>query len=200
MPKAFSEKEREVIYSRLKTEAKHCLSVFGVRKTTVDEIVKRVNIPKGTFYLFYDSKELLLFDVLLEFHEQVNALVQSRLEQLGAQPDVQAVTGLLFDVYQLVQPSFLYSLMTSGELEYLMRRLPPEAAQKHSHTDDLNLEQLLAFFPHKSSIDTKVFSAALRAVFMTAMFKHEIGHDQFDGALWLMLRGVVMQMMGEQET
>ncbi|WP_286081321.1 TetR/AcrR family transcriptional regulator [Parablautia intestinalis] len=32
--------------------------------TTVDEIVKRVNIPKGTFYLFYKSKELLLFEVI----------------------------------------------------------------------------------------------------------------------------------------
>nr|WP_277934491.1 TetR family transcriptional regulator [Parablautia intestinalis] len=26
--------------------------------TTVDEVVKRVNIPKGIFYLFYKSKEL----------------------------------------------------------------------------------------------------------------------------------------------
>ena len=27
----------------------------GVKKTTVDELVKRVGIPKGTFYLFYPS-------------------------------------------------------------------------------------------------------------------------------------------------
>ncbi len=31
----------------------------GVKKTTVDELVKRVGIPKGTFYLFYPSKDCL---------------------------------------------------------------------------------------------------------------------------------------------
>lgn len=35
----------------------------GVKKTTVDELVKREGIPKGTFYLFYPSKEMLLYDV-----------------------------------------------------------------------------------------------------------------------------------------
>lgn len=45
---------------------------IGVRRTTVDEIVKRVNIPKGTFYLFYKSKELLLFEVIQEQQENVN--------------------------------------------------------------------------------------------------------------------------------
>lgn len=63
MPKSYSEQEREYIKTRLKEEAAKCLAQYGVRRTTVDEIVKRVNIPKGTFYLFYKSKELLLFDV-----------------------------------------------------------------------------------------------------------------------------------------
>ena len=53
MPKSYSEQEREYIRKRLKEEAAKCLARYGVRRTTVDEIVKRVNIPKGTFYLFY---------------------------------------------------------------------------------------------------------------------------------------------------
>ena len=62
MPKSYSEQEREYIRKRLKEEAADCLARYGVRRTTVDELVKRVNIPKGTFYLFYKSKELLLFE------------------------------------------------------------------------------------------------------------------------------------------
>ena len=52
MPKSYSDQEREYIKKRLKDEATKCLIQYGVRRTTVDEIVKRVNIPKGTFYLF----------------------------------------------------------------------------------------------------------------------------------------------------
>lgn len=68
MPKALSVQERETIQNLLKNEARQCLHTLGIKKTTVDELVRRVRIPKGTFYLFYPSKELLFFDVLLDFH------------------------------------------------------------------------------------------------------------------------------------
>ena len=71
MPKCYSEQEREYIKKRLKEEAADCMARYGIRRTTVDEIVRRVKIPKGTFYLFYQSKELLLFDVILEQHDLI---------------------------------------------------------------------------------------------------------------------------------
>ena len=60
MPKLYSEEEKKQIIQRLKEEANILMQEKGVKKTTVDELVKRVGIPKGTFYLFYPSKEMLL--------------------------------------------------------------------------------------------------------------------------------------------
>ena len=60
MPKIYSEEEKKQIIQRLKEEANILMQEKGVKKTTVDELVKRVGIPKGTFYLFYPSKEMLL--------------------------------------------------------------------------------------------------------------------------------------------
>ena len=71
MPKSYSNSEREYIIKKLKQEAEYCLTQYGVKKTSVDELVKRVSIPKGTFYLFYRSKELLFFDVFLEKHNEI---------------------------------------------------------------------------------------------------------------------------------
>ena len=65
MPKCYSEKEKEYIKKRLKEEAAALIGQYGIRHTTVDEIVRRACVPKGTFYLFYESKELLIFEVLL---------------------------------------------------------------------------------------------------------------------------------------
>ena len=59
MPRAFSEAEKSFIKERLLQEAEACLSLYGVRKTTVDELVQRVKIPKGTFYLFYTNPRKL---------------------------------------------------------------------------------------------------------------------------------------------
>ena len=79
MPKPFSENERAIIKQRLQEEASTCLKLYGMRKMTVDELVKRVNIPKGTFYLFYPSKELLVYDVLNKFHDEIHAELQRQV-------------------------------------------------------------------------------------------------------------------------
>ena len=64
MPRAFSDREREVIKERQQKAAVESLIKYGVRRTTVDCLAKGANIPKGIFYLFNDSKEELLFEVL----------------------------------------------------------------------------------------------------------------------------------------
>ena len=82
MPKSYSEQEREYIRERLKEEAAQCLAKYGVRRTTVDEIVRRVKIPKGTFYLFYKSKELLLFEVIQEQQENINRQLYQAVSEM----------------------------------------------------------------------------------------------------------------------
>ena len=71
LPKAYSDQEKEYIRKRLKEEAAKCLAQYGIKRTTVDEIVQGVKIPKATFYLFYQSKEMLLFEVILEQHDLI---------------------------------------------------------------------------------------------------------------------------------
>ena len=60
MPKQYSEKEKEIIKAELLHYAAECMGTYGIKKTTVDELVRLAKIPKGTFYLFYESKEMLL--------------------------------------------------------------------------------------------------------------------------------------------
>ena len=76
MPKIYSEEEKKLLIEKLKHEANILMQEKGVKKTTVDELVKRAGIPKGTFYLFYPSKEMLLFDVSQDFHEQVDKYIE----------------------------------------------------------------------------------------------------------------------------
>ena len=75
MPKIYSDEEKKKIVEKLKKEANILMQERGVKKTTVDELVKRAGIPKGTFYLFYPSNEMLLFDVAQDFHAQVDRYI-----------------------------------------------------------------------------------------------------------------------------
>ena len=64
MPKKYSQSERENIRKDLIRQAERCLYYKGIGGTSVDELVRAVRIPKGTFYLFYPSKEDLFLQVL----------------------------------------------------------------------------------------------------------------------------------------
>ncbi len=200
MPKSYSQNERDFIRQRLMEEAAQFLVQYGARKTTVDELVKRVGIPKGTFYLFYDSKELLFYDVFNTYHDELHDKILSEIACLGQEIDPQKLTELIFSLYKLVADSFLLKFMTEGELEMVLRKLPPEIASKHAEKDDLSIEQLLSLLPDLKTEQSRIFSAALRAIFLSMLHKHEIGETVFDDALKTMIHGVVIQMFGGDNT
>lgn len=194
MPKTFTDSERAYIKHRLMDEAKVCLSKFGVRKTTVDELVKRVNIPKGTFYLFYKSKELLFFDVFCVFHDEIQSELINQIDAMNKEVTTDKVTELIFELYKKVEASFLFPFMTNGDMELLMRKLPPEIVKDHVQKDDLSIEQFRTMLPSMKTEDIKIFSAVFRAIFLSMLHKHEIGEDTFDDALKIMIHGIVIQM------
>lgn len=194
MPKSFSDSERTYIKQRLMQEAKQSLIQYGVRKTTVDELVRRVNIPKGTFYLFYKSKELLFFDVLQAFHDEMQQKLISEIKGLNAKINAQKLSELIFKLYKTVEESFILKFITGGEMELILRKLPPEIAEKHAAEDDFNLEQLVHLVPDMRADQVPSFSAALRSIFLSMLHKHEIGEEVFDDALKIMINGVVIQM------
>lgn len=194
MPKIYSESERAYIRQRLMEEAKVCLSRFGMKKTTVDELVKRVNIPKGTFYLFYESKELLFFDVLCVFHDEIQSDLMKQIAAMNKELTIDKVTSMIFGLYKKVEESFLFPFMTNGDMELLMRKLPTEVVKNHAEKDDLSIERLLTVLPRVKKENIKTFSAALRAIFLSMLHKREIGDDVFDDALKIMIHGIIIQM------
>jgi AcrR family transcriptional regulator len=200
MPKTFSEGERAYIKKRLIEEAKTCLSQYGIRKTTVDELVKRVNISKGTFYLFYDSKELLFYDVLCEFHDGMHEKLLHEAEAIQDDITPEKLTDLIMGLYKAVEESFMLRFLSENEMELLLRKLPPETAKNHAMEDNFSVEQLFIAAPQLKAKNIKALSGALRGVFMTMLYKHEIGEDIFDDAMRILIYGVVLQMFeGEDQ-
>ncbi|MCE5189166.1 MAG: TetR/AcrR family transcriptional regulator [Eubacteriales bacterium] len=197
MPKTFSEQEKVYIRERLLEEAKKSLAQYGIRKTTVDELVRRVGIPKGTFYLFYESKERLLFDVILQFNDEIQTELLAEISALASVPDAELLTDIIFRLYCRLDDSFLPRVLQDGEMEFFMRTLPPELAKLHAEHDDNRVRDLLKLLPGMHEDRAEVFSAALRCVFLTLMHKSEIGEAIFDETLRILIRGIVIQLLEE---
>jgi AcrR family transcriptional regulator len=199
MPKSFSESERAWLKERLIDEAQACLALFGIRRTTVDELCRRVNIPKGTFYLFYASKELLFFDVFCALHDAFQHKLLADIAVLDQGVDADTLTDIIYSLYQSLDGSYLLTLATSGELELLFRKLPPALSKQHAEQDDFRVDELVSRVPGMKKENVRIYSAALRGIFITLLHKKEVGEDVFDEALRIMIRGVVSQMFAGQK-
>jgi len=195
VPKSYSEQERAYIRERLKEEAADCLATYGVRRTTVDEIVRRVNIPKGTFYLFYQSKELLLFEVIQEQQQSINRRLFQVISGLsGTKVSAEELTDAIYAFYKMAEEMPILKLIGTGEVELLARRLPREVVQAHLQDDTDTIGEMLAMLPVKKDVDINVVSAAFHAVYYATLHKAEIG-EAYDQALRTLIYGIVAQLI-----
>ncbi|MFZ4101869.1 MAG: TetR/AcrR family transcriptional regulator [Sphingobacterium thalpophilum] len=75
--------EVDKIKESIKKAAQDLFRKYGYHKTSVNEIAKRAKIAKATIYKYFDSKELLLQAILMEYIQQsVHEIINKSSEEL----------------------------------------------------------------------------------------------------------------------
>ena len=70
---------------RILSNASGLFAAKGYHGTTIDEIVQATGIAKGTFYIYFDSKEELLVEVIKQLIESTLEKIDSELESEARQ-------------------------------------------------------------------------------------------------------------------
>lgn len=196
MATAFTDEEKEIIRKKLHKAARECLQRYGVRKTTVDQMVAMVDISKGSFYNFYSSKEILFFTVLEEYQIEIMNSFAEQLEQKN-QINTDQFARLLYDFYQDFRYSFVFTIFKNREMELLIRKLPKEVITTHHLLDDRMVEKIVSRINIRENVSVEIVSALFRTVAMSILHTEEIGEKQFDKILKLLIQGIVGQVIEE---
>jgi len=199
MAKGFNEREKEVIRKKLMDAAEMCWSKYGLKKTSVDELVGMVNISKGSFYLFYPSKEHLFMDVFDRIDARSKAELFNILQNTqGGNKEV--ITTVIKQMLKEVQKTPWILNMHNGDLELLLRKLPPERVEKHLKSDDGAAVELFKLLGMDISADHKVISGVFRSVFLMLLHKQEIGEEIFNDVVAYLVDAIVLKLFeGVQE-
>ncbi|MGB4775902.1 MAG: TetR/AcrR family transcriptional regulator [Daejeonella sp.] len=76
--------EADKIRGSIKRAAQDLFRKYGYHKTSVNEIARRAKIAKATIYKYFESKELLLKDILMEYiRHSVQDIINNPLEDLS---------------------------------------------------------------------------------------------------------------------
>ena len=71
------------------------ISRYGLKKTTIEDLVKLVGIAKSSFYLFFESKEALYVELMMS---ELPAMVQRLVDvSFGVTDDTREALILLLD-------------------------------------------------------------------------------------------------------
>lgn len=185
----YSEAEREYLTKKLYSEVKDCLHRYGVKKTSVDELVARINIPKGTFYLFYPSKEDLLYRVICDYKME---LAEKCQQEIANEKNLtcDSFTKIMFNCFNEAQNSFLFQVAENNELEYIMRKLPNEIVNENENQIKSINERIVRFLPIEDKKQLQDLLASFELLFYSSIQKKDMGEQLYYGALWYLLSGI----------
>ena len=210
MPKMYSDEEKKAIVERLKREANILMKEKGVKKTTVDELVKRAGIPKGTFYLFYPSKEMLLFDVFQDFHEQVDSYIEDgikkiieksnvSLENLVFSDYIEEFTDIILGAIEITNNSCLKVMLIPESMSLILSKLPDEVLEKHREDDSGLAGGLFKMIAERKGISVDAVIGAFMMILFGGMYKREIGEANWRESMRILIKGIVVQLLGDCE-
>lgn len=176
MGAAFSEKEKKEINNKLISIAKEIVCTSGMKKTSVDEIVKNVGISKGMFYKFYISKEMLFFDVLEEFHTEIYGGIEEMLKANKHLTDKEKLHMAFSFAFKNMEHLGVISFM-ENELEYLLRKIPNDILETHYHSDEEHIKKLLEISNIKINISIEFLNSLVKTCMIVAYSRKRIGND-----------------------
>ena len=136
-PRALTNHEKGHQRQKIMTKARELLLTHGIRKVSVDDIVKATNIAKGSFYNYFDNKEDLLmqliWDIYQGFVEQAKAVIV-----LSQPADLRKnVADFIRSI--LIEPDKVFFFVNHEELEDLI------AFWDNKELQDFNVMEQQAF-------------------------------------------------------
>ena len=127
MPPAFTDKEKKRLRDRLLKLGRRLFAQYGLKKTSLEDLTQPLGIAKSTFYLFFESKEALYFELLLQMRREVEERIQSASFASTDDPREGLRRFMRAVVDELETNPLTRRLVTQPEeLELLARNAPPE--------------------------------------------------------------------------
>lgn len=190
MPRAFTPEERELIKRDIIKAGKDLFAMHGIKKTNVEDIARAAGIAKGSFYLFFNSKEELFMDIMEELERTTKDKIEAQFMKPGVSPREALKELFRFEMEMIEREPVFRVIMDKDEYLNLLRRLPKERVDAHLRNDrDHNVSLFMHYLREdkKSRYTPAVIAGIMKTLFFSLLHKEEIGRDVFPQVLGLMI-------------
>lgn len=196
MPK-FSDSEKQMIQEKLHTEGERLFTLYGIKKVTVDDLVKAAGIAKGSFYAFYSNKEYLYMSILERIQRKVWQDMDVFLDgHRTLLPKELMKKALLWSLDQLQKYPMLL-LVDTETVDYLFRKLPKEMIELHTQEDAFFLRKLQEYgISFNCEADLAAKALQVLVISFLELKKEQYGRQV--AVMELIVNGVVNEIVGDK--
>lgn len=137
---AFTDLEKENIKRRSINSCEKKWSKFGYRKTKVEELCIEAGISKGAFYKFYNSKEELFLDVMINVQNRFVNQIYSGLHENITKKEF---AHLLKNVYkEFVKIPFIFETQSPDFITFI-NKLPDDKVKELTSRSNYDLDKII---------------------------------------------------------
>jgi len=188
MGRSFTEDEKAAIRQHLMDAGRDCFVRFGLKKTNIEDLTRPAGVAKSTFYLFFDSKERLYWELILTDGQQyADTMLDALNNATDAREGIVQFLRITIDIIE-TYPLFRRLLENTEEQRLIAERIALEQSEaKIASSIALMLPfiqrwqadgQLIAHPP-------QIIAAALRVVTLLPLMKDSIGRAFYEDVLAL---------------
>lgn len=151
MSKGFTYDEKTAITNALIEAFEEELRSQKINKITVDDLVKKVGISKGSFYTFFPSKEVLFFHVVSNIQQKMITEIISIVNRNKKTSKEKLKLILLLIADKLQNYPWLQEL-EGGDFDKVLRKLPEDLKESLTSQDIIDVQNILEQLNLESSI------------------------------------------------
>lgn len=100
---AFTEIEKNNIKNNLLLYCEESWNKYGYKNTNIENLCRISGISKGSFYLFFNSKEDLFYEVIIRNHKRLVKVTENGLKKCNSKYDFANILKVLYKEYSKLQ-------------------------------------------------------------------------------------------------
>ena len=201
MPK-FTESEKEKIRSEMMHFAYQSFISKGLKDTSIEEITSSVGIAKSSFYVFFESKEQLYFDLLALEGEGIEKKVWPEVER--AKDTHSALKTYLYSMSSELESNILTQRLIINIEEYNM--VSRKIDKNYTGSKMLgSVAPLMEFIKKQQELnqvideDITVIAGVIRAALHIIVHKKDVGEEIYPRVQEILFNAVARELINENE-
>lgn len=196
----FTEEKRDRVRESLRENGRELFARYGIRKTAITELTEPAGIGKGTFYQFYDSKEDLYVDILIQDREEIVPRILNESFEAHDDPQEAISAFLTLGMDEIESNPFFRKIIVEDELDELRAHHTEENRKPGDKHDTAYILPYIEEWYAEGRIsgpNPETIVDVLNAVAYLTLHMEDIGEDRYPAVRDTLIAAVAAELTDE---